>query len=133
MAQFDWDPTLETGNETIDDQHRSLFKLAKRLAEACESCKGGEIVDDAIYRLTDYVLEHFADEEGLMRDSAYPELSSHHVMHELLTGDTLRFTARHFNDDDVAGSELASFVVSWLRIHIEQEDRRLAMHLAGPL
>ena len=73
MAHFDWDPALETGHEDIDDQHRQLFALANALQEAMERNDADpDVVEDAVYSLTEYVVQHFADEEALMDACATP-------------------------------------------------------------
>lgn len=129
MGAFDWDEALATGNATIDEQHKSLFKLANALDAACE--EDSDVVDRSIYALTDYVLEHFADEEALMREAGYPGSGPHHAQHQVLTGETMRYTAVYFNGESLAARELAEFVAKWLRGHIEAEDKRMAVYLRG--
>ena len=130
MAHFDWDPALETGNEEIDRQHKRLFALSNTLQDAIESDSAtDEIIEDAVFGLTDYVTEHFYDEEALMRSSGYPETPVHHSLHEQLTGETLKITARYFNEGDVMPDQLAPFLTSWLRDHIRQSDMRFVAFL----
>lgn len=127
---FDWSPDLETGNEDIDAQHRSLFALANELEDALG---GGDFdvdtVENAIYGLTDYVVEHFSDEEALMAEVHYPALATHRSLHEHLTGDTMGFAARYFNGERVAASKIAPFVAGWLQEHIRGEDMRFVEFL----
>lgn len=130
MMHFDWDPALETGNAEIDRQHMRLFALANTLQAAIESDSADEeAIEDAVFGLTDYVTEHFYEEEALMRSSGYPELPVHHSLHEQLTGETLKITARYFNEGDVAPDRLAPFLTSWLQDHIRQNDMRFVAFL----
>ncbi|PKQ16472.1 MAG: hypothetical protein CVT67_04895 [Actinobacteria bacterium HGW-Actinobacteria-7] len=125
MQIYDWDPSLETGNEQIDEQHKGIFELARKLHEACETCTPeGDEIADAVYGLSDYVVQHFADEEALMEAARYPELSVHRGMHDALTGEVLHITTRYFNEENVEPQSLATFLAGWLRTHIRQEDRR---------
>lgn len=125
MSAYDWDRSLETGNESIDAQHKGIFELARRLHEACGSCEpGGDEIADAVYGLADYVVEHFSDEEALMDASRYPETSVHRGLHQSLTGEVLRITTRYFQGEDVDPESLALFMAGWLRTHIAEEDRR---------
>ncbi len=125
MSRFDWDPDLETGIAQIDDQHRSLFALANHLYETVEGKEErDEMVEDAVYRLADYVVEHFSDEEAMMARCEYPELQVHHWLHEHLTAETLRLVARYMNQEDVLPETLAPFIADWLRTHIRAEDMR---------
>jgi hemerythrin len=125
MAHFDWVPALETGHEEIDGQHRELFALANALQAALESDDSDpDVVEDAVYSLTEYVVQHFADEEALMEACGYPQENWHKTLHQDLTADTMRITARYINDADVTPSDLAPFLVNWLQDHIRKEDMR---------
>lgn len=129
---FEWTADLETGNESIDSQHRSLFALANELEDAIEA--GGpdtDAVTDCVWRLTDYVMQHFADEQELMQAAGYPELPVHLSMHDQLTGETMRITARMMNDEPLSAAELAPLVTRWLRDHIGAADKRFAAFVAG--
>lgn len=126
MEQFDWDPALETGNAEIDDQHRSLFRLANALQLAiADHADDSDVLTDSIYELTDYCLEHFSAEEELMEACGYPAAGPHRAQHQRLTGETMKLTASFINGEDVCPDTLAPFVASWLRGHIRDEDMRL--------
>ncbi len=127
---FDWEASLETGHDDIDAQHRSLFALANELEDAL----GGDdydvdTVENAIYGLTDYVVEHFTDEEALMAEAHYPGMAAHRSLHEHLTRETMALAARYFNGERVAASKIAPFVAGWLQEHIRGEDVRVAQFL----
>ncbi|GAV31850.1 bacteriohemerythrin [Coriobacteriaceae bacterium EMTCatB1] len=128
--RFARDPALETGVEQVDSQHRRLFALASTLSTCSldESCDE-DTITDAIYSLTEYVTEHFADEEALMSQASYPGLGPHRSRHEQLTADTMRFVARFFNGERVAAEELSEFVAQWLTTHIERDDKVFAAWL----
>ncbi len=127
MAFFKWDPSLETGNAEIDEQHRTMFELANKLHVAVTGTAASpEAVEDAIYRLTDYVLEHFTDEEALMTRLRYPAVGSHEGLHKSLTADTMRLAASYFNGDPLAATKIGPFVTSWLKDHIVAEDLAFA-------
>jgi len=138
MSLYQWDPALETGNATIDEQHRQLFGLANNLAEAIASCaltdeplcaEDQEMLANAIYGLCDYCVEHFGDEEELMAISAYPLLTTHRSLHEELTGQTLKRAAEYFNDDGLVPETLAPLFAEWLSHHIQQHDMYFAAYL----
>lgn len=128
---FEWTADLETGNEAIDSQHRSLFALANELQDAIEAeTPDADAVTDCVWRLADYVMQHFADEQELMEGAGYPELPVHRSMHDQLTGETMRITARMMNDEPLSAAELAPLITRWLRDHIGAADRRFAAYLA---
>jgi hemerythrin len=130
MSYFEWDPSLETGHTDIDVQHRSLFALANGLQEAVAAHGDeSEVVTDAVYRLTDYVVQHFHDEEALMKQTAYPGASAHRALHEHLTSETLRLAVRFMDDESLLPGELAPFLTAWLTEHIRKEDMLLVEHV----
>jgi hemerythrin len=122
MAYYEWDSALETGNELIDAQHRSLFALANALALAAEHSFEGDAVADAVYGLAGYVVEHFHDEEELMDSIGYPGTGSHRARHEAFSADVLGFTSRFMSGEEIAPEQLASLVTVWLTTHIMQYD-----------
>jgi hemerythrin len=129
MAYIDWDDSLSTGVDEIDDQHRYLFALMNDVHE-CASCNDpdSDLVEDIMYRLVDYVTQHFEDEQALMRELGYAESGVHTAMHERLTAEVLRYMTRFVNGDDVSAVELVDFLDGWLRNHIRKEDTSFAAH-----
>jgi len=130
MNAFEWTADLETGSETIDAQHRALFAYANDLNDAMNSTDLDEdAVIECVWRLTDYVMEHFADEQELMESVHYPERGIHTGMHDRLTGETMRLTARVMRGELVAGAEVAMLVNTWMRVHILDADRAFVKYL----
>jgi hemerythrin-like metal-binding protein len=130
VTHFPWDPRLDTGDEMIDDQHRSLFVLANALQTTVLSDEADEdAVEDALYRLSDYCVEHFAEEEELMQAEGYPDLGPHQALHQTLTSRTLQMMTRYFNGADLKPDAVAPFVTSWLTEHIEKADMRFVEYL----
>jgi len=131
MAYFEWDSRLETGIDEIDEQHRALFALANDLHDAIEADRDRDLVENAVYALSEYVTQHFADEEALMERAAYPAIAEHRLLHHDLTAETLRIATRYFSGDDLLPTELAPFVASWLTQHIREVDTLVASHVRG--
>lgn len=127
MPYAEWTPTLETGVELLDDQHKRLFALINALHSAIHATDNEyETVADALYELTEYVTEHFEDEEALMSANGYEHLGAHHEMHQRLTQETLGYMARYVNRDTVSLAELVEFLNSWLQNHIVGQDCHFA-------
>ncbi len=130
MAYVEWTTDLETGVDLIDEQHRMLFKLINDLHDAAtDDASDPDMVTDAMYTLSDYVAEHFGDEEALMAEHAYPGLAAHHDMHQRLTARTLHFMTQFVNGEGVSLAELAEFLGNWLQGHIIEQDCRFAATL----
>ena len=130
MSCFDWSPELETGYKVVDDQHKQLFALANALQGcALAPARDADAVGEAVYGLTDYVIEHFTAEEALMRLFEYPEVGLHKMLHDQLTSDVLSLAARYFNGEDVPAEAVSTFVAEWLREHIGSQDMRAVKHI----
>lgn len=132
MTHFEWTSDLETGNSEIDEQHKSLFALANELQTATEThAADRETVEDCVWQLTDYVTQHFADEQELMERAGYPALPVHIGLHDYLTGETMRMTARFMNGETLVPDDIAPFITTWLRRHIGEADRAFVEYLAA--
>ena len=67
-----WTKALSVGISEIDDQHKELFgrinKMLNIIVESSEIDETGKVIDF----LDEYVVSHFATEEGLMKRFDYP-------------------------------------------------------------
>jgi hemerythrin len=147
-----FDDSLRTGLAVIDDQHIWLFELADRVCRKTGECElvdeqprdsagdsCGPRVDDAVteavYGLVDYATEHFADEEGIMREAGYPLVGVHASLHSELGRQLAGFVVQYVNGDGVPAEQIALFFVAWLTTHIMHHDMEfvgwLAVHPQG--
>ena len=132
MPYIEWTDALETGVTEIDDQHRVLFKLVNDLHAAAESQESdADAVADAMYTLSEYVTEHFGDEEALMARHHYAGLAAHHDMHQRLTARTLKLMTQFVNGEKVSMIELSEFLGNWLKDHIIEQDCRFVATMKG--
>ena len=130
MAAIKWTPALAVGHPSIDAQHQELFRRLDSLLAAMASGNRAEIG-----RLFDflgtYVVDHFAMEEGLMKQSAYQGYAIHKSAHDRFVQDYQALRKMH----DEMGATAAvviktkSWLVEWLQTHIGSTDQQLAKHL----
>lgn len=126
MTGIPWDPALETGDITIDAQHRTLFSLVNQLRDAAVEGRANEAVSEVLGRLVLYVETHFAEEQQLMLNHGYPvdELVAHVEAHTALSARTSDIVEQHRRGELTTILPLTEFLVEWLRTHIRQVDRR---------
>jgi hemerythrin len=126
-----WDDTLVMGIPELDEQHRRLFARIDSLLEAIRGGSSRAEVGRTLAFLSDYVNEHFAAEEALMREAAFPGLGSHVKEHAELVQDLVALTAEHQRDGPSPSLivRVNRRVVDWLRQHIYRTDRDLAVFL----
>ncbi len=128
-----WDPSLALGVEEIDAQHRELFARAGRLREAIRGNDRTQ-VEPLVGYLGEYVLEHFAAEERLMRDHGYPGVAAHRAAHERFKNDFAALAADFSERGATAlvALTLHNWVTEWLRTHVGGLDLELARWLREP-
>ncbi|MDR1430310.1 MAG: bacteriohemerythrin [Spirochaetaceae bacterium] len=126
-----WTADLETGNSTIDSQHRQIFKLTSSLAEACTKGQGAGILGDALNFLASYTIRHFADEEALQIQYNYPDFEAHKKTHEEFKKTVAALAARYktSGSSEELLEDVNSILVHWLVEHIKQEDSKIAAHI----
>ena len=128
---FKWKDSLETGNVTIDNQHKELIKAANEFLDACLEGKGRENVTKTGKFLLDYTAKHFGDEERLQMKSNYPDYQNHKKLHETFVTQVKNLLA----ELDTQGPTVAivgkinNLIAGWLFNHISKEDVKVANHL----
>lgn len=76
-----WTDDLTVGIDEIDSQHRSLFQQLEKLLDACVAGREREEVMTMLGFLDQYVVTHFATEEGLQQEYCYPGYEKHRTEH----------------------------------------------------
>lgn len=121
MTARRWDPTLATGHPTIDEQHHELFDLVAELED------GASGVLAVLERIMEHVDVHFAMEEALMSERAYPEPArgEHVEDHERLRNRAREIVLALREDRPVASGQVADYLSEWLIAHTNTRDRAL--------
>lgn len=123
---IEWTPSLSTGNEVIDEQHKAIFRWLAELDSAASDSRTlfGAY---AITRLKNYTRNHFAAEEALMKASGYPALEEHIAEHESFRARLAELHLRSIGED--ISAETVQFLTDWLTNHIAKSDMAYAPYL----
>lgn len=122
---------LETGNQTIDSQHKQLIDAINQLLDACAQGKGRAQIDTTARFLLDYTKKHFGDEERLQRQSGYPDAANHKRYHD----EFVKVVEQICRELDAQGATVAlvakinTALAGWLISHIKREDVKVAQHI----
>jgi hemerythrin-like metal-binding protein len=129
---YEWSSQLEVGVDTIDAQHRELFRAINSLLQGeGDKAAAPEEIPGVIAFLEDYVVNHFGMEEVYMRRLTYPGYPVHKNEH-------VAFISRFYDirdefDADGGNPEiadrLAHFLGDWLINHIGKVDKALGQFL----
>jgi hemerythrin len=124
-SYFQWKDDYETGDQTVDDQHQYLFKLANRLQITGPSeCK------PIIMDLYQYTRVHFKAEEEIMEEFKYPSLKQHKKLHSNLIS-SLNNLSENYSESETERDDLIAIFGNWIINHILNEDLRFANYVAS--
>lgn len=129
MAFALWDPSLETGNASIDKQHKYLFQLVNELHDAIIGGSSADAIGPALDKMIQYTINHFHDEEIYWREKKLPWLAHHLEAHKALTTHASEIQGKFKRGESVLGVSLSKFLKDWLNHHIRGEDKRAIDYL----
>jgi hemerythrin len=129
--QLTWTAEMATGMRRIDLQHQELIALINALEEAHAAGDAAAALDEALPKLTAYVLFHFGTEESLMKNSgiAAEHFALHKQQHRDFAARVGALRARPDAAAELPG--LIDYLKTWLVEHIMRSDRELVAIL-GP-
>lgn len=130
MAAVQWEPALALGHAEIDAQHEELFRRFGALVQAMESGDRGEI-GVAFDVLGEHVVKHFAAEERVMKETAYPGANVHAAAHARFVREYGELRSLFDANGATWGIvvKTRTWIEGWLRSHIAGVDQALARHL----
>jgi len=128
-----WDDSLTTGIDDIDDQHRELFRRFNALISACNEGRGREEVMRILLFLDDYIRSHFREEEAMQLKSNFPDYPVHRAQHENFIATTEALAAQ-FKSEGATLDLLVktnTTLMEWLIGHIRKMDRAFARFMVA--
>jgi hemerythrin len=127
-----WNPTLAVGLETIDEQHKELFRRAGDFLDGL-STRSRQETGILLSYLRTYALTHFGEEEEAMREAEYPGYTRHKQQHDAFLRDLLVLSRdqEKRSGPGVTSARLGHWIEEWLVTHVMQTDMELARHLLG--
>ena len=129
MRVVSWNDEMSVGVEIIDSQHKKLLEVINDLHEALGLGRGGDVTDALFQELSEYITEHFGNEEQLMREHLYPELENHRRAHEGFTARVVKLKDEAKAQPGKVSQEALSFLWEWLIQHDVLIDKKLGSFL----
>ncbi|MFZ4579134.1 MAG: diguanylate cyclase domain-containing protein [Myxococcota bacterium] len=131
LAQLVWREGAESGNATIDTQHKELFAAANELLSALVEGRSTEVCSALLEALGKGIETHLSTEEAILRDAGYPGTEAHARGHEVLLARVAEMTADYARDE-VSIGEVFSFLADEVIVqHLFFDDADFFEHLAG--
>ena len=130
---YPWKTQYETGNTTIDTQHKQLIGAINDLLEACSTGKGRQQIQTTSKFLSDYTKTHFSDEEQLQIKSRYPDYQNHKKYHDGFIKVVDDIVAQLDKEGPTIAmvAKINTTIAGWLLNHISKEDVKVAQHIKG--
>ena len=133
---MEWTEDLAVGNDTIDFQHKELFRRINDLVLAVHNSVCKYKITDVITFLEDYISFHFGEEEQLMQGRSYPAYRAHKAQHEKFKRNFVKLKKELLKLD--GGKKPGSYwlsvrtnqvVVDWIVEHIAKVDKLFGQFL----
>jgi len=115
---------LVTGIPEMDNQHRRLFDLINQLADAISEGRTSQELLKIIDGLADYTVNHFREEETMMRSNGMPDLEGHMAIHRKFVETVVQARQDFASGKGMVGSQLIKFLSDWLVQHIGGQDQK---------
>ena len=125
---YDWDESLATGIDEIDEQHKSLIKKMNELSEAIGEEGDKKMAVEIIEFMEDYGQTHFETEEKYMKKYDFNRLSIQREAHEKFTKNVESVKSRIEEEgltDDVV-NDVNEYLINWFMNHIKTEDKKFS-------
>ncbi len=127
---MDWKDQYSVENAVIDRQHKALFALVNEVADKVKTGNMPEI-RGVIDRLAAYTVEHFRDEEAIMRKAGYAALEDHELIHTELLEKVQELRAKLEKNQAVSMVGVIRFLSDWLKDHILLDDMAYKSSIKG--
>ena len=130
VSASQWSSKYKVGVEKIDEQHKGIFGKANYLLDAYKNQESGEKIEEILDFLTEYIEEHFSDEEEIQRNYKYPDYNNHKKIHDGFKAKVAEVVSGYKETNNISDlMKLNKMITGWLIEHIKKEDQKLAQHI----
>ena len=122
MALLSWSTQYLIGNDTIDEEHKELFRLINTFHDHWQEKRDRREVAQVLNQLITYTQMHFQHEESIMQQAEYPKLAEHQKIHDSMV-ETIFTLQQSFEDKNIHFEmDTMKFVKNWMVGHILEND-----------
>ena len=128
-SETNWNKQFNIGIDSIDNAHRKLFSIVRRLIYVSKNENNGQwACAEGIKYFKSYAIEHFTDEEAYMQSIGYKGYEIHKRLHDDMRYKTLPALERDLLESNYSQESIHHFLgicIGWLTAHIMIEDRAI--------
>ena len=136
MTVLEWNDRLDIGVEPLDQAHKKLFSILRRMAKLNENPDNYKLLcQEGIKYLKNYTLQHFSEEENYMQSIHYDRYEMHKRLHDNLRDKTLPVLEKEVLQTGYSVESVQHFMgvcMAWLTQHIMSEDRAITGKVPQP-
>ena len=118
MTIFGWDEKYSVGIQSIDNQHKEIFRLLDHLFQALKSGIAPQMIGRTITELEMYASNHFHREEYFFKEFNYPGSAEHIIEHQKFIDKIAVLKADARAGKLESSFELLHFLKAWIGHHI---------------
>lgn len=124
--QIEWNENHLTGFDKIDQEHQQLFRIINRLFQMAEDkSRVAWACRESVKFFEAHTVQHFLDEEEIMRKQQYPDYVHHKELHDSFRELTFPALAQELEDSNYSQEAIDHFIgvcAGWLMSHTLTED-----------
>lgn len=128
----EFDNSLVTGNDIIDEQHKELIAKINKLIDCCEQSSGKLEAIKMLDYLSEYTDFHFSAEEKLQEEVSYPGIEEHKKKHDEFKKSVEELHEMLIEEEGPTESFVNAVnknVIDWLYDHIKGFDCSVASYI----
>ena len=133
FVQLIWKDSFCSGNDLIDSQHQSLFRVANELLDASLLSRSSDEISGIIATLIKDISQHFVDEERILRDIEFPGLSKQKKEHSDLFAKCAKILDK-YNASELAVGDVFQFLAyDVVMLHMLGSDREYLPYIGNSM
>ncbi|MDH5717064.1 MAG: hemerythrin family protein [Spirochaetia bacterium] len=128
---IEWNNKYLIGIEKIDNQHKQLVQQVNIFFNCVNKKKGRDKVLEILEYLSEYVEEHFKDEENLQKQIKYPDYEEHKNKHENFKTLIIKLKDKIIKTDIDYNNilETNQIITKWIINHIYNSDKKIGEYI----
>ena len=120
-----WNDSYNCGESTIDTEHRKLFALANTLIDsAFDKDRDPQRYASDLEKLLVHVINHFGDEEAILKQYRYDDLDGHANDHKILIDHALKLRKEALAGEITVGRLVDFLANEVVAVHMLRTDRK---------
>jgi hemerythrin len=123
-TELQWNDRLSVGVSELDQQHKHVFELLKKLGTETGQNVDSETLSETMMAIMQLSERHVRLEEQYMQKYGYPEYESHHQEHLNFKRKIAELSLDVMNKDPAAPQKMFSFLAHYWKNHILNIDMK---------